>query len=118
MMYFTFEPDGKGVGPLKDVCVESEFGDIDKPTLKNAKKVEQFIILQLQTILTEKLVYPRMVLATLAPKHGAAAGAAGGGGGGTGASSCSGAAGAGGGGGRRGSLSGGSGAGAGASTKK
>ena len=77
-MYFTFENDPKSGGPLKDVCVESDIGDADKSVLRNARKVEQFIITQLQTMLREKCVYPRMIPANIAGKGGAAAaGAAG-----------------------------------------
>ncbi len=50
---------------------QSDIGDADKSVLRNARKVEQFIISQLQTMLREKCVYPRMIPASFAKPNAA-----------------------------------------------
>lgn len=49
------------LGPLKSVRIESEIGDANQGTLRNAGLVEEFIVEQLQEIVRKKLVFPNMV---------------------------------------------------------
>jgi distribution and morphology protein 12 len=43
---------------LKDVSIESAIGDTDKQVLKNVGKIERFIVQQLQTFISDFLVFP------------------------------------------------------------
>jgi distribution and morphology protein 12 len=71
-VFVSFKNDNS-VGPLKDLSVESEIGDVTRPVLKNARKVEQFIVEQLQKIIQRKLVFPNLLSAKVG--RGAAAAA-------------------------------------------
>jgi len=46
-------------------CAQSVIGDTSKAALRNARKVEQFIVEQLQKIIQTKLVFPNLIPARL-----------------------------------------------------
>lgn len=56
-LYFSFLDDGSK-GPLKDVAVKSDIGDAGKSVLRDAARVEEFIVNSLQTFIKKNFVYP------------------------------------------------------------
>ncbi|ORY36817.1 hypothetical protein BCR33DRAFT_721753, partial [Rhizoclosmatium globosum] len=51
---------GDNRGLFNDIHIDSEIGDKDRQqgVLKNVGKIEKFILLQIQTLISEHLVYP------------------------------------------------------------
>ncbi|KAJ3294282.1 Mitochondrial distribution and morphology protein 12 [Rhizoclosmatium sp. JEL0117] len=57
---FCFKEMGDNRGLFNDIHIDSEIGDKDRQqgVLKNVGKIEKFILLQIQTLISEHLVYP------------------------------------------------------------
>lgn len=65
-VFLAFDPDDGGDGPLGDVKLAAEIGDAGQAVLRDASRIEHFIVEQLREIVRNRLVFPNLLSAGLA----------------------------------------------------
>jgi len=60
----TISPSPTDVGPLKHIKIHSDIGAENQDILRNARKVEAFIVTEVRRIINQHAVYPVFIFKT------------------------------------------------------